>query len=117
MNKGQPAEFYYMEHVLMEHRLGLPIDVDFTEACGFTERAIAIRLMNRQPRRTGRTLAGDKGYSAREFVAECCKMEVKPHVAQNINRDGGSAIDARTTLDAGYLSSQCIRKRIQECFG
>jgi transposase len=115
--KGQPAKLYYMGHVLMEHRLGLPIDAEFTEADGYAERATAIRLMKRQPRRTGRTLAGDKGYDTREFVAECRKIGVTPHVAQNINRDGGSAIDARTTRHAGYLSSQRIRKRIEESFG
>jgi IS5 family transposase len=106
-----------MGHVLTEHRLGLPIDAEFTEADGYAERATAIRLMRLQPRRTGRTLAGDKGYDTREFVAECRKLGVTPHVAQNINRDGGSAIDVRTTRHAGYLSSQRIRKRIEESFG
>ena len=115
--KGQPAKLYHMGHVLMEHRLGLPIDAEFTEADGYAERATAIRLMRLQPRRTGRTLAGDKGYDTREFVAECRKLGVTPHVAQNINRDGGSAIDVRTTRHAGYLSSQRIRKRIEESFG
>jgi transposase len=105
-SKGQAAKLYYMGHVLMEHRLGLPIDAEFTEADGYAERSTAIRLMRRQPRRTGRTLAGDKGYDTREFVAECRKIGVTPHVAQNINRDGGSAIDARTTRHAGYLATR-----------
>lgn len=115
--KDQPAKLYYMGHVLMEHRLGLPIDAAFTEADGFAERETAIRLMKRQPRRTGRTVAGDKAYDTREFVAECRKIGVTPHVAQNIGRNGGSAIDARTTRHAGYLVSQRIRKRIEEAFG
>ncbi len=115
--KGQPAKLYYMGHVLMEHRLGVPIDAEFTEADGYAERATAIRLMRRQPKRTGRTLAGDKGYDTREFVAECRKIGVTPHVAQNINRDGGSAIDARTTRHAGYLSSQRIRNASRRASG
>jgi len=35
----------------------------------------------------------------------------------NISGTRHSAIDARTTRHAGYLASQRIRKRIEECFG
>ena len=115
--KGQPAKLYYMAHVLMEHRQGLPIDAEFTEADGFAERAAGIRLIKRQGRNARRTLAGDKAYDTREFVAECRKLAVTPHVAQNIARSGGSAIDARTTRHSGYRVSQRIRKRIEEAFG
>ena len=38
-------------------------------------------------------------------------------MAQNVNRNGGSAIDSRTTRHAGYEISQRKRKRIEECFG
>lgn len=44
-------------------------------------------------------------------------MNVTPHVAQNTNRPGGSAIDARTTRHGGYGISQRKRKRIEESFG
>ena len=44
-------------------------------------------------------------------------MRVTPHVAQNLARRGGSAIDGRTTQHAGYRISQKKRKRIEECFG
>jgi hypothetical protein len=44
-------------------------------------------------------------------------MWVAPHVAQNLGRRGGSAIDNRTTLHQGYALSQKKRKRIEECFG
>ena len=40
-----------------------------------------------------------------------------PQVAMNISATRGSAIDARTTRHAGYLASQRVRKRIEECFG
>ena len=43
-------------------------------------------------------------------------MNVRPHVAQNDN-GRRSAIDARTTRNAGYTMSQKIRKRIEEAFG
>ena len=38
-------------------------------------------------------------------------------VAQNLNRNGGSAIERRTTRHAGYALSQRIRKRVEEPFG
>jgi transposase len=44
-------------------------------------------------------------------------LRVTPHVAQNLARRGGSAIDGRTTQHASYLISQKKRKRIEECFG
>jgi hypothetical protein len=50
-------------------------------------------------------------------VAECRHLQVTPHVAQNVNRNGGSAIDGRTTRREGYEVSQRKRKRIEECFG
>jgi hypothetical protein len=50
-------------------------------------------------------------------VAECRNLKVTPHVAQNLERPGGSAIDARTTHHAGYAISRRKRKRVEECFG
>jgi IS5 family transposase len=44
-------------------------------------------------------------------------LRVTPHVAQNEQRRGGSAIDGRTTRHEGYRISQKKRKRIEECFG
>jgi hypothetical protein len=61
------------------------------------------------------TVAEDKDYDTRDFVAECRNLQVTPHVARNEGRRGGSAMDGRTTRHAGYAVSQ--RKRIEECFG
>ena len=44
-------------------------------------------------------------------------MNVTPHVSQNTKRQGGSAIDGRTTRHDGYQVSQRKRKRIEEVFG
>ena len=63
------------------------------------------------------TVGGDKGFDTREFVKECRNLQVTPHVAQNHERRGGSAIDGRTTRYEGYAISQRKRKRIEECFG
>jgi hypothetical protein len=40
-----------------------------------------------------------------------------PHVAQNIDRRGGSAINDRTTRQVGYALSLRARKLIEEIFG
>jgi len=44
-------------------------------------------------------------------------MKAPLHVAQNVKRNGGSAIDARTTRAESYAVSQRKRKRIEECSG
>jgi hypothetical protein len=61
------------------------------------------------------TVGGDKAYDTADFVAECRNLKVTPHVAQNVGRPGGSAIDGRTTQHVGYAISQRKRKRIEEC--
>jgi len=42
-------------------------------------------------------------------IAGCRELNVTPHVAQNLERTGGSAIDGRTTRHKGYEISQRIR--------
>jgi hypothetical protein len=44
-------------------------------------------------------------------------LNIRPHVAQNIKRSGGSAIDARTTRHACYEVSQRKRPLIEKAFG
>jgi IS5 family transposase len=62
-------------------------------------------------------VGADKGYDTRGFVQEMRDRNVTPHVSQNINRSGGSAINGRTIRHAGYQVSQRKRKRIEEVFG
>src|SRR5579864_3027153 len=63
------------------------------------------------------TVGGDKGFDTADFVRECRNLRMTPHVAQNLGRRGGSAIDHRTTRQVGYQISQKKRKRIEEWFG
>jgi len=74
-------------------------------------------MMERLPGTQPLTVGGDKGFDTRGFVAECRHLRVTPHVAQNLGRPGGSAVDGRTTRHPGYVVSQRKRKRIEECFG
>jgi transposase len=41
------------------------------------------------------SVGGDKAYDTADFVAECRNLNVKPHVAQNLVRPGGSASGAK----------------------
>jgi IS5 family transposase len=114
---GKEAKLSYSQHALMENRNGMLVDFTVAEANGRAERGEALAMLERTPRKGHRTVAGDKGYDTRDFVKGCRDQGVTPHVAQNIGRSGGSAIDRRTTRALGYSVSQVIRKRVEEIFG
>jgi len=115
--KGKEARLSYNGNLLTENRNGLIVNTEVFQANGTAERDAAL-IMLEQIRGTGRvTVGADKGYDTRDFVAECRHLNVTPHVAQNVKRNGGSAIDGRTTRYEGYGISQQKRKRIEECFG
>ena len=113
--KGSEAKLAYQGHVLMEHRNGLVVNAQLTQANGTAERETALALLGRPKKRV--TLAADKAYDTQGFVAELRQRCVTPHVAQNDKRPGGSAIDQRTTRHSGYAVSQRKRKRVEEIFG
>jgi transposase len=115
--KGHEAKLAFLGHVLMENRNGLVVETRLTGATGTAEREAALEMIGAKPQRGRVTLGGDKGYDTREHVARLRQLKVTPHVAQNTERRGGSAIDARTTRHAGYTVSQTKRKRVEEIFG
>lgn len=53
----------------MEHRTGLPLDVEATEASGFAERKAVRTIRDRLPPCAHRTLAADKAFNTTDFVA------------------------------------------------
>jgi transposase len=115
---NQAARLCFTGHVLMEHRSGLAMDVEVTQAVGVTEWEAALEMLERLPGDRCRTVAGDRGYDNRAFVRGCRDRRITPHVAQfptTLNRR--SAIDGRTTRHPGYRQSQRWRKRIEEIFG
>jgi IS5 family transposase len=116
--KGKEAKLCYSANALAENRNTLLIDLQVEPADGRAERRAAVAMADERLAGSGRiTLGGDKGYDTRDFVASCRELQVTPHVAQNLTRPGGSALDARTTRHPGYGISQRIRKRIEEAFG
>jgi IS5 family transposase len=114
---GKEAKLSYNSNLLVENRNGLIVDTETFQANGTAERDAGLVMLERVAGTERITLGADKGYDTKDFVAECRNMNVTPHVAQNENRPGGSAIDGRTTRHAGYAVSQRKRKRIEECFG
>src|SRR5450756_207278 len=115
--KGKEAKLSYSGNLLVENRNGLIVSSEVFEANGTAERDAALVMLEQLPGTKRVTAGGDKGYDTLDFVAECRNLQVTPHVAQNHERRGGSAIDDRTTQHAGYRISQIKRKRIEECFG
>src|SRR6202163_2993197 len=114
---GKEAKLSYSGNLLVENRNGLIVSSLVWEARGTAERDAAMVMLQQVPGIGQVTVGGDKGFDTAEFVRECRNMRVTPHVAQNLARPGGSAIDGRTTQHAGYRISQKKRKRIEECFG
>jgi len=116
-SSAAPAKLCYSGHLLMEHRSALIVDAELTIADGYAERATAVEMLARLPKMARRrTVAGDKGYDTKGFIAEVRGLGFTPHVAPNTSRQR-SAIDGRTTRHAGHAVSMRIRKRIEEPFG
>jgi len=121
---GQEAKLGYLGHVLMENRHGMIVDALVTQADGTAEREAALILMyrrwrkhRRQGRRGPLSVGADKAYDTQQFVRLMREMNIRPHVAQNLKRSGGSSIDGRTTRHASYDISQRKRPLIEKVFG
>jgi transposase len=114
---GQESKLAYCGNAMIENRNGLVVDTELLQAGGTAERDAALLMVDRIDSTERVTVAGDKGYDTRDFVAQLRGMNATPHVAQNEKRPGGSAIDGRTTRHPGYKISQRKRKRIEEVFG
>lgn len=121
---GQEAKLGYLGHVLMENRHGLIADALLTQADGTAERDAALVMLYRhwrkrrqQRRGSPMSVGADKAYDTRTFVTTIRELQIRPHVAQNIKRSGGSAINSRTTRHATYEVSQRKRPLIEKVFG
>ncbi len=113
---GKEAKLSFTQHALMENRNGLIVDVLVTQASGTAEREAALQMLDEHlPGTLPITLAGDRGYHTRDFIAALRERNVTPHVAMVEHHQ--PAIDGRTTRHPGYSISQRIRKRVEEIFG
>jgi hypothetical protein len=112
------ARLGYLGHVLLEHRSGLIVAARVTPADGHGERDAAVLMIEARPGRHRITVAADKAYDTRDFVATLRSMRATPHVAQFATTPHRrSAIDGRTTHHPGYAISQQKRKLVEQGFG
>lgn len=110
---GKETRLRYTGHVLMENRNGLLTEVEVLPASGTAERDAGLIMIESIPGDRPVTVAADRSYGTKDFVAECRHMNATPHVAQKRN----SAIDGRTTRHAGYAVSQRKRKLVEDILG
>ena len=114
-SNGAESRLAYLGH-LIENRHGLIVDAMATQADGHAERDAGLLMLHAQWKRAPwrrRTVGTDKAYDVRKFIDVTRELGCTPHVAQNLNRSGGSAIDGRTTRHADYAT----RPRIEPAFG
>jgi IS5 family transposase len=108
---SHPAKLCYMGHVLMEHRSGLPVDVEVTQADGYAECAAAFATLDRNPSATHRTVAADKAYDTADFVEGCRARGITSHVAMNITDRRDSAIERAGTTAMWRASASASAPR------
>ena len=115
-SRGTGAILCYMGHTLMENRNGLVVDARVSVASGTAERETAQEMILDIPSGSPVTVGADKAYDTQSFVDTLRKVSATPHVAQN-TAGRASAIDDRTTRQAGYQVSQRKRKLVEQVFG
>jgi transposase len=119
-SNGAESRLAYLGHLLIENRHGLIADAMATTADGTAEREAGLLMLHAQWQRAPgrrRTVGADKAYDVHEFIDLTRELGTTPHIAQNLARPGGSAIDGRTTRHVGYAMSQQARPRIEPAFG
>jgi Transposase DDE domain len=102
---GKEAKLSYAGHVLMEHRNGIAVNGQVTQADGRAEPQAAIAMIEEIPGQHGVTLGADKGYDRKEFV-----QELRDHQARKPRkRSPPSPGSTSTSRDA--MSSRSSRTR------
>jgi hypothetical protein len=113
-SQAHPAKLCYAGQVLMENRHGLVAEAQVVRASGSAERDTAIEMLSEVP--------GTHPW-ARTRPTIHAVLSSKPAVSTSrrtwhkTSRGAVARPDGRTTRQPGYLISQRIRKRIEECFG
>ena len=118
-SEGKESKLCYMGHATMENRSKLAVAGLVTHAGGKAEREASLKMLKKIARQKKRriTAGEDKAYDTHDHVTDLRENNITPHVAQNTERRGGSAIDDRTTRHEGYGMSQTCRKMIECIFG
>src|SRR6516225_5650418 len=115
---AQEARLVYQGHVLMDHRHGLAVGGRLTCAGASAERDAAVVLAAGAISRARATLAADKAYDTRDFVATLRALGVTPHVAQNTTKRRSVLGNVSRRSSAGSRRSDCCaRPATVDCRG
>ena len=98
----------------MDNRHALIVDCKGTQATGTGERDAGRQA---SPVPTRKPWVPTRTTTPGALLRRCAASVLMPHVAQNTNRTGGSAIDSRTTRHEGYAKSINARRGIEKVLG
>ena len=113
-----PAKLCYIGHAMTENKNGLVVDARLTSPGFHAEPEAAIEMVMGLDQKRRKTLGADKHYDQAYFCETLKKLNVSPHVTQNIHSNKfNTGIDRRTTRHKGYEISQYVRRRIEKVFG
>jgi IS5 family transposase len=76
--KGKESKLSFMGHLLTENRNGLIVQASVSQATGTAEREVVLEMLDAEKKSGRRTLAADKNYETKAFVADCRKRKVTP---------------------------------------
>ena len=115
-SRAAATKLYFSGNAVAENRCGLIADFSIDDVLT-GERAAALRQLTRRKFRRIKTLAGDKGYCTRDFVATLRQRGIRPHIAFIDDGRRIPGLDQRTMRHASYRLSQRKRKLIEQAFG
>jgi transposase len=115
-SRAAATKLYFSGNAVAENRCGLIVDFAVDDVLT-GERAAALRQVTRRKFRRIKTLAGDKGYCTRDFVAKLRGRGIRPHIAFIDDGRKVPGLDRRTLRQASYQLSQRKRKLIEQAFG
>ena len=115
-SRAAATKLYFSGNAVAENRCGLIVDFSVDDILT-GERAAALRQITRRKHRRIKTLAGDKGYCTKDFVATLRRRHIRPHVAFIEDGRRIPGLDRRTRRHATYQLSQRKRKLIEQAFG
>jgi transposase len=108
-SEGKGFRLSYSGNLLVENRNGLIVDAEVFQANGTAERDAALVMMERLPGTHPLTVGDDKEFDTLGFVEEYRNLRVTPHVARNLGRRGGSAIDGHHATCSESIFQQPVR--------
>jgi hypothetical protein len=80
------AKWSYNGNLLTEYPNGLIVNTEVFQANDTVEPDAALEMLEQIPGGKPVTVAADKGYDTKDYIAKCRHLNITPHVAQNVKR-------------------------------